>query len=101
VLKNVPAARIVLLNALRGPHGGVLTTLGKTPQVSFDIGTLENVGGVATLIEQLPVERVLFGTHAPFLYPEAAALKIRESALSAEAARKVLRDNANQMLKGA
>jgi predicted TIM-barrel fold metal-dependent hydrolase len=101
VLKNVPAARIVLLNALRGPHGGVLTTLGKTPQVSFDIGTLETVGGVATLIEQVSADRVLYGSHAPFLYPEAAAMKIRESALSGEIATKILSGNANRMLKGA
>ena len=82
-------------------HGGVLTMLGKSPQVSFDIGTLENVGGVAMLIEQVSAERVLYGSHAPFLYPEAAAMKIRESALSGEMASKVLSGNANRMLKGA
>jgi predicted TIM-barrel fold metal-dependent hydrolase len=101
VLKAVPAARILLLNALHGPHGGALTTLGRTPQVSFDIGTLENVGGVGALIEQVSADRVLYGSHAPFLYPEAAGLKIRESTLNDEIASKVVSGNANRMLKGA
>jgi predicted TIM-barrel fold metal-dependent hydrolase len=100
VLKTVPAARIVLLNALHGPHDDVLTTLGKTQQVSFDIATLENVGGVASLLERVSADRVLFGSHAPFLYPQAAALKIKESALSDQVARKVLSGNADRMLKG-
>jgi hypothetical protein len=99
VLETVPAARVLLLNALRGPRGGVLSALGKIDQVSFDIATLENVGGVATVIEQVSADRLLYGSHAPFFYPEAAAFKMKESALGAEAARKVLSGNAARMLK--
>jgi predicted TIM-barrel fold metal-dependent hydrolase len=99
VLTTVPAARVLLLNALRGPRGGVLTVLAKVDQVSFDIATLENVGGVATVVEQVSAERLLYGSHAPFFYPEAAALKMKESALGAEVARKVLSGNAARMLK--
>ena len=98
LLEAIPTARVVLLNALRGPRGGPLSVLGKTPQVSFDIATLENVGGVATVIEQLSADRVLYGSHAPFFYPEAAALKLKESALDAGVARKVISGNAQRML---
>jgi len=80
----------------------VISSLRKTPQVSFDFATLENVGGVASLIEQVDADRVLYGSHAPFFYPEAATLKIKESALSDDVARKIISGNANRMLnKGA
>lgn len=98
VLKVVPAARVLLLNALRGPRGGALSALRKVDQVSFDIATLENVGGVATVIEQVSAERLLYGSHAPFFYPESAVLKIKESALGPETASKVLSGNAARML---
>jgi predicted TIM-barrel fold metal-dependent hydrolase len=101
VLKAVPAARIMLLNALRGPRGGPLSVLGKTEQVSFDIATLENVGGVATVVEQVSADRVCYGSHAPFFYPEAAAMKMKESALAEDVARKVLSSNAARLLKPA
>ena len=101
VLKGVATARIMLLNALRGPRGGPLSVLAKTEQVSFDIGTLENVGGVAMVIEQVSADRVCYGSHAPFFYPEAAAMKMIESALADDVARKVLSRNAERMLKPA
>jgi predicted TIM-barrel fold metal-dependent hydrolase len=101
VLKAVPAARIMMLNALRGPRGGPLSMLGKTEQVSFDIATLENVGGVAMVIEQVSADRVCYGSHAPFFYSEAAAMKMKESALADDVARKVLSGNAARMLKPA
>jgi len=101
VIKTVPTARVMLLNALHAPRGGPLTQLAKVEQVSFDIATLEAVGGVATALEQLPAERLVYGSHAPFFYPEAAVLKMRESALPDDVARKVLSENANRILKNA
>jgi predicted TIM-barrel fold metal-dependent hydrolase len=101
VLKTVSTARVMLLNALRGPRGGALSVLGKIEQISFDIATLENVGGVGTVIEQVSADRIVYGSHAPFFYPEAAAMKIKESALNDDVARKVLSGNADRILKGA
>jgi predicted TIM-barrel fold metal-dependent hydrolase len=98
LLARMPAARVMLLNAVRGPRTGPASLLAKTPQVSFDIATLETAGGVATLLGHVPVERVVFGTHAPFNYPEAAVLKITESALDATLAMKVCSSNALRLL---
>lgn len=99
VVRMAPGARIMLLNALRGARGGPLSVLARTEQVSFDIATLEGVGGVANLLQQMPAERVLFGSHAPFFYPESAVLKIAESELPADAALKVLSGNAERLLR--
>ena len=98
-VKRVPAARVVLLNAVRGPRGGPLSLLANTAQVSFDIATLEGAGGVANLIEQVPADRVLYGSHVPFFYPEAAVLKMAESRLAEDAARTVLSGNAEALLR--
>ena len=97
-LEAVPSARVLLLNGLRGPRGGVLSTLAKVDRVSFDIATLENVGGVEKVLEQLPADRLLYGSHAPFFYPEAAMLKMKESRLENDVARRVLSENAARML---
>jgi predicted TIM-barrel fold metal-dependent hydrolase len=43
---------------------------------------LEGVGGIARWLSELPVDRILFGSHAPLFYFEAAFLKLKESALS-------------------
>lgn len=37
----------------------------------------------AHLLKQLPAERLLFGSHTPLLYFESAALKLKESVLTA------------------
>jgi predicted TIM-barrel fold metal-dependent hydrolase len=98
-LAKVPKARVVLLNALRGPRpGGALAAAAKLEQVFFDLATLETTGGVATALEHIPPERLLFGTHAPFFYPESAVLKMRESPLQPEVATKVLAENARRLL---
>ena len=101
LLKTIPTARVMLLNALHGQRGGPLAVLAKTEQVLFDIATLETVGGVGAVLEQLSPERLVYGSHAPFFYPEAAVLKMKESALPDDVARKVLSENANRILKGA
>jgi len=59
--------------------------------VYVEISMLEGVGGIAGLLEQLPRERerVLFGSHAPFFYFEAAELKLEESPLAPELRRAI------------
>lgn len=76
--------RLQLLNAFRGPSPDLLNKLVQAGQVYVDIANLENVGGVARLAERIPVDRILFGSHFPLFYWEAAQLKLRESPLSDE-----------------
>jgi uncharacterized protein len=98
LLAKIPAARVMLLNAVRGPRTGPASLLAKTPQVSFDIATLESAGGIATLLGHVPAERVVFGTHAPFNYPEAAVLKMTEASLDAHVAKRISSGNASRLL---
>ncbi|MHC4876531.1 MAG: amidohydrolase family protein [Planctomycetota bacterium] len=79
LLPTIPGARVQLLNhKLRSP---LLGQLAKTSGVYFDTARVDSTDGVPKLIQSVPSGRVLFGTHAPFLVPEAALIRTHESGL--------------------
>lgn len=80
VLKLVPGARVQLLNAFRTLRGEPVLKLAAAG-VNFEIAMLEGVSGIANLLEKLPLDRLCFGSHAPFFYFESAHLKLQESEL--------------------
>lgn len=81
VLEPVPGARIQLLNAFRAVRGKALDPLVATGRVWFDIAWLEGIEGIARMEDQVPLDRLLFGSYAPFFYFASSQLKLRESAL--------------------
>jgi predicted TIM-barrel fold metal-dependent hydrolase len=93
-----PNLRVVILNTLRATGGKNLGVLSKCHNVYFEIATQEAVSGVETLAEKISVERVLFGSHAPFFYFESAVLKLKESGLSEEKLALIRVDNAKRLL---
>jgi predicted TIM-barrel fold metal-dependent hydrolase len=98
LLASRPNLRIVLLNWSRGVNSALLAKLSAAGQAHFDIATLEGVGGVANLLKQVPADRVVFGSHAPFFYFESALLKLKESALSEPQATSIRTGNARRLL---
>ncbi|QDV39101.1 amidohydrolase family protein [Tautonia plasticadhaerens] len=98
LVPRIPGARLLLLNALRTLGGERLGALLRAGDVSVEIATLEGVGGVARLLDEVPLERVLFGSHAPFFYFEAAPLKLRESDLSPSQLQAVRHGNVRRLL---
>ena len=58
---------------------------------------LERLGGVANLLNEVPHEWVIFGSHAPFFYFASARLKLKESALTHEQMRAICVDNARRL----
>lgn len=98
LLKQFSILKMVLLNSLQYVSGPLLLRLAATERVSFDIGTLEGVGGIGKMIRQIPVSKVLFGSNAPFFYYESALLKMKESALTADETKSILAGNAKQLL---
>lgn len=97
-LTSRPNLRILLLNWSRGVSSALLAKLSAAGQAYFDIATLEGVGGVANLLKQVPADRVVFGSHAPFFYFESALLKLKESALSEPQATAIRTGNARRLL---
>lgn len=64
---------------LRAENEHVIRAVRRFP---VDIFTVEGVGGVARLAQQVALERILFGSNYPLFCFESALLKIQESALT-------------------
>jgi len=67
-------------------------------QLYVETSRIEGTAGVATLAEVIGADRVLFGSHAPYFYLEAALLKMVESGLAEEDRQAILHGNASRLL---
>lgn len=94
---KVPKAKVQLLN-WKG-RGTVTNTLRELPNLSVDTALADGTDAVATLVKTFGPERVLFGTHAPFLIPEAALLRIHEAGLAEEDKRAILCGNSQPLIR--
>jgi predicted TIM-barrel fold metal-dependent hydrolase len=97
LMSEIPNARLQILNArLRPP---LLAQLAKTPGVFFDTARVDGTDGIPKLAHSAPGQ-VLFGTHAPFLIPEAALIRVHESGVLNEARlRAVYANNAEAFVR--
>ncbi|HEV3146145.1 MAG TPA: amidohydrolase family protein, partial [Gemmataceae bacterium] len=98
IIAAIPRLRLVLLNHFGIVKPEFLRKLIAAGQVFVDIATVESVGGVAKLLETMPAERVLFGSHFPFFYFESAELKLKESNLEPAIEKAIRSDNAKRLL---
>jgi len=98
LVARIPGLRLVLVNALRTLRGESLRSLISAGNVSVEISMLEGVGGVAGLLEHVPADRILFGSHAPLYTFEAAELKLKESPLAEDPRHAISRGNAERLL---
>jgi predicted TIM-barrel fold metal-dependent hydrolase len=98
LVERTPGLRLLVLNALGVLHGDKLLTLVRSGEVYVEISMIERVGGVANLLNTVPLERILFGSHAPFFYFESALLKLKESGLSSAQMRSVQEENARRLI---
>jgi uncharacterized protein len=106
LLKKLPEAKVQLINAAGPLLAGNVSALVRQTQVMFDIAATEGNGGVGRLIEgtnysyrgAIPVERLMFGSHAPFFPCESALFKLFESPLSLEQLEKLMRSNARRLI---
>lgn len=98
-LPKYPKCRIVLLNAMRSVRSDDLSMLMSAGDVSVEIAALEGVSGIEKLLQHVPHERILFGSHYPFFYFESALLKMRESELAGAQHEAIARGNAQRLLE--
>jgi predicted TIM-barrel fold metal-dependent hydrolase len=96
VMKAIPQARVQLLNYR--PRLSVPDSLAQIPGLYFDTARVEGTDGVATLLHSVKGERVMFGTHAPFLIPEASLIRVAEANLSDDAMRALLGGTARGLI---
>jgi uncharacterized protein len=96
-LEAAPDARVMLLNWPRASGKPVLLALQNTP-VLFDIAMLEGIAGIEVTLEELPLDRLCFGSYAPVFYHESATLKLKESALDEPSLAAIRHANARRFL---
>lgn len=90
--------RVQLLNHR---PGSITAELAQQPNLWFDIARTEATDGVARLVRLAGAGRVVFGSHAPFLLPEAALIRVEEgllTGLQANEAEALLFTNARRLL---
>lgn len=97
-VEPIPALRLVLLNAFRAVRGKALDSLVATGKITFDIAWIEGIEGIRTLSSQVPLEKLVFGSYAPYFYFESSLLKLKESALNDSELALVQGGNAEQVL---
>ncbi len=97
LMQKVKGAKVQILNYR--PRSPMLKKLAKTPGIYFDTARVEGTDGVPKLVQQVPHSRVMFGSHAPFLIPEAALVRVHESSkLESAALESVLSKNSGQII---
>jgi predicted TIM-barrel fold metal-dependent hydrolase len=97
LVRGIAGLRVILLNALTTVRGETLLAL-RESEIYVEIGMLEGVSGLSGLFGQLPMDRVLFGSHAPLFYLEAAVLKLKESQLTEPQMKAIRTENARRLL---
>lgn len=82
IVETEPSLRLVILNCYPQLDPAELGRTAPAGQVYFDLAMVEGVGAVARLVQRVSLERVLFGSHFPLFYMDAAHLKMKESGLT-------------------
>jgi uncharacterized protein len=110
IMKQVPAAKVQLLAWNLYVNSALLKKLVTETNVVLDISWLESTGALGRTIEgnmwtgpetPVPVERLLFGSHAPLFPVEASMIKLFESPLTLKQMQAVMNENARKLLQQA
>lgn len=99
LIQQCPGAKVQILNDRPSRH--LLDQLAKARGVFFDVSRVDGTEGISKLLEAISSERVLFGSHAPFLIPEAALIRVDESDISAEQRSALMWTSAQQLISSA
>lgn len=97
ILADSPPVRLILLNAFRAVRGELLVRLVEHTNVLFEIAWIEGIAGIRRTLDIVPVDRLLFGSHAPLFYYDSALLKLEESAFSEGELNAIRCENARQL----
>jgi predicted TIM-barrel fold metal-dependent hydrolase len=105
VLPKIPDARVVLANAFRHVRGNRLQLLIDETDVLFDIARLDGAGGLQEVLgdglyrgAELSLDRLVFGSHAPFFPIENVLFKFMESPVTEAQAAAIMHENVEQVL---
>ena len=93
-MQQIPKARVQILNCR--PTAADIKTFESTPRLTLDTSRVEGTDGLSNLAASIGSERLLFGSHSPFLIPEASCIRILENGLPAEMIPAIMLANAKR-----
>jgi hypothetical protein len=104
-LQATPNAKVQLLHFPGSAPAGDLGQFMARPDTAMDISRLEGNGAIGRMIgsiaglpsARVPVERLVFGSHAPYFPVETAILKLVESPLDAQQLQAIMYGNARRL----
>ena len=94
--KVVPLPLLVL-NGLKGEVTGLAR---RAANLFFDIAFVESGASLPDLLQDVPAERLVFGSNAPLFYPQAAAAKLAHEEVSEAQRRAIAVGNIDGVLEG-
>ena len=105
-VKGTPNAKVELLHFSGSIRDEDLSRFLAQTNMVLDLSRLEGNGAVGRMIGsvqglpsvRVPVERIVFGSHAPYFPLETAILKLIESPLDAQQLQAIMQDNARRLL---
>ncbi|MCA9203778.1 MAG: hypothetical protein KDA59_12060 [Planctomycetales bacterium] len=92
-MSQAPDCRVQLLNYR--PQAHLMSQLIKVAGLYFDVARVDGTQGITKLM-QVASNRVMLGSHAPFLIPEAALIRVDESELGEVERRSLLSGNSQR-----
>ncbi len=97
ILPAFPETNLVILNAGKGMLSKIVSLV-SLAKVYLDIATLDGLAVIEEVVRDVPLDRILFGSHAPLFYFESAWLKLKEAELSRPAWKAIRYDNAANLI---
>ncbi len=101
VALKFPEVSIVLCNIKTAEIMGIAEDIRSLPNLYVEISNLEGTGGVEKLVAEIGAASIVFGTHAPYQYMDAALLKMKEAVLSEEDSAAIFYKNAQAWMTAA
>jgi predicted TIM-barrel fold metal-dependent hydrolase len=105
-IDGTPKAKVQLLHFAGAPQGDAFAQFMAKPNTFLDISRPEGNGAVSRMIGSIeglpsvrvPVDRIVFGSHAPYFPVETALLKLIESPLDTQQLQAIMQGNARRLL---
>lgn len=99
-LDRIGDAKVIFVNVRQNEFAAAARLAESNSNIFVEISHVEGVGGVAPLIERFGEAQVLFGTHAPILYPASAVLKLAEADITEAQRERIRSGNASKIIRG-
>ena len=87
---------VICLNAY---YQEAIELVSNTSNVYVDTAFIEVFETMTAFVSRIPPERILFGSHTPFLYTTASLMKMKDKDISSETVQKIQFKNAEKLLR--